>query len=277
MKNFNRILMVLVICYSCFSFVILIRIFHDYSFFYPVNGQWTLIWGDDFIGPALDQTKWTAMRQSTSPLKEAQAYLIENVSVKNGCLVITSKKEDWTGPDEIHPRKSVTRYYTSGEVVTLEKAVWTYGRFEIRAKLPSGQGILPFALLYPTDQSWPPQINIMAVVGHRPEEVYFVNCWGSDSRHQQADSSGPLPGEDYSADFHTFALEWEPGKLRWYIDGILKYQIVRNVPDRPLCLVLGTTVGGIYAGEPYDQKFGGKPSSFPQYFSIDWVKIYQRR
>ncbi len=277
MKSFNRILLILVICYSCFSGIILIRILHDYSFFYPSNGRWKLVWGDEFNGLMLNQSKWTAVSQSAHPLNAVQAYIYENVTVKNGCLIITSKKEDWTGPDELHLGQSVTRHYTSGEVVTLEKAVWTYGRFEIRAKLPVGQGILPFALLYPTDQSWPPQIDIMAMVGHRPDEVYFTNYWGADSRHKQADGSGPIKGEDYAADFHTFTLEWEPRKLQWYIDGVPKYELDRNIPNRPLCIVIGTTVGGIYAGDPYDQRFGGRPSSFPQYLNVDWVRVYQRR
>lgn len=276
-KIFNRILLILAFCYSCFSVIIFIRISHDYSFFYPTNGKWMLVWDDDFNGPILDQSRWVAMRQSAQPLKEVQVYLYENVTVQNGCLLIASKKEDWTGPDEIHSGQLVTKHYTSGEVTTLEKAVWTYGRFEIRAKLPSGQGLSPFALLHPTDHSWPPQINIMAMVGHRPNEIYFDNYWGVDAKHQQSDGSGPIKGGDYSADFHIFALEWEPQKLRWYIDGVLKFQLERNVPNRPLCLVLGTSIGGIYAGDPYDGRFGGRPSSFPQYFNVDWVRVYQRR
>lgn len=277
MKNFKRILLILVICYSCFSAIALVRVLHAYPLFYSTHGQWTLVWDDDFNGSALDQAKWAAMWKTTNPLNELQAHIYENVTVKNGCLIIASKKEDWTGPDNINPKQTVTKHYTSGEVVTWEKAVWTYGRFEIRAKLPEGQGLLPFVLLFPTDGSWPPQITIMAMVGHRPDELYFANDWGADARHHHSDGYGPIPGPDYSADFHTFALEWEPSKLRWYIDDILKYQIDRNVPAQPLCLVLGTSVGGIYAGNPNEEKIGGRPSSFPQYFSIDWVRVYQRR
>jgi beta-glucanase (GH16 family) len=275
MRNFNRILLILIICYTFFCAVILVRILHLYPLFYPAEGKWKLVWEDDFNGSVLDQAKWAELMQSTSPLKELQAYVYENVNIKNGCLIITSKKEDWIGPDVVHPGRNVTRHYTSGEVVTINNAC-TYGRFEIRAKLPVGRGILPFAILCPPDGSWPPEIVIMSMVGQRPDTVYFANYSGVDSRHQRSDGSGPVLGPDYSAGFHTFALEWEPHKLQWYIDDVPKFQINRNVPDQPLCLVLGTTVGGVFAGTPSDEKIGGGLSSFPQYFIIDRVRVFQR-
>jgi Beta-glucanase/Beta-glucan synthetase len=277
MQKFNRILLILVLGYSCLGLIIFVSILHDYSLFYPVKGQWKLVWEDDFNGPILDQSKWEAQNKSTGLLNELQACTNENVTIKNSCLVIASKKEDWTGPDILNPKLAVTRHYTSGQVVTLEKNIWTYGRFEIRAKLPAGQGILPYVLLYPTDSNWPPEVVIMSMVGSQPYAAFFVNFWGTDARHQHSDSSGLIWGrQDYSADFHTFTLEWDPGELRWYVDNVFKYRAHRHIPNKPLCLVLGTTVGGV-AGAPYDQKAGGRPSSFPQYFMIDRVRVYQRR
>ncbi|HEX7713096.1 MAG TPA: glycoside hydrolase family 16 protein [Bacillota bacterium] len=282
MKKFNRILLVLVLGYSCFSAAILIRILHDYSFFYPVNGHWKLVWEDDFNGPMLDQNKWSPVMQCVNPRQEQQVFLQENVSVRNGCLILASKKEDWTGTDKLHPDQVVTRNYTSGEVGTWEKAVWKYGRFEIRAKLPAGQGVSSYVVLYPNDDTWPPEIHIMVMRGDQPDKIYFANYWGADAKHQRSDNSGPVSVNDYmvndfSAGFHTFTLEWSPRKLQWYIDDIPKYQVTRNIPDKPLCFVLGTAVGGVFCGDPYDPKFRGIPSSFPQYLIIDWVRVFQRR
>jgi beta-glucanase (GH16 family) len=278
MKRFNLILLIIVLAYSCFSVRILINILHDYSVFYPAKGNWKLVWEDDFQGQMLDYTKWIVLNKSTGLDKELQACTDKNITVKNDCLIIASKKEEWIGPDATNPKLAVTRNYTSGQVATWETAVWTYGRFEIRAKLPSGQGLLPYALLYPNDNTWPPEIVILSMIGSQPYAAFFVNLWGADARHQRSDSSGLIWGQDdYSADFHTFTLEWEPTELRWYIDNVLKYRLNRNIPDKPLCLVLGTTIGGIYAGNPYDKKISGRPSSFPQYFIIDWVRVYQRR
>jgi beta-glucanase (GH16 family) len=277
MINFRRVLLMISVCYTVFSAVILIKILHDYQFFYPSNGKWKLVWNDDFSGPALDRTKWSVTTRSTSLQEQVQACIPENISVKDGCLIIASKKEDWFGQDYMHPHRTITRHYTSGEVTTKNKAVWTYGRFEIRAKLPAGQGVSPFMLLLPNDNTWPPEIDIMVNFGQRPREIYFNNFWGKDAQDQHLDSSGPVSGQDYSADFHNYAVEWEPHKIQWYIDDILLYQTNRNIPNKPLLLVMGTGIGGILAGNPYNPNFVGKPSTFPQYLMIDRIRIYQRR
>ncbi len=272
-KTLNRILLILAICYAIFTSLIIYRVIYGTMPFY--GGRWKLVWCDEFNGTALDLTKWTPVSQGSGPNNELQAYIDENVTVKNGCLVLGTKKEEWTGPDNLRTGEAVTRYFTSGRVNSKDKDAWTYGRFEIRAKFPAGQGLISYAALFPIDDSWPPEIEIVEMRGKDPRAVYLLNIWGSNEQ-QHDDNSGPVMGYDYSADFHIYTLEWEPRKLRWYIDGIEKFQLTQNIPDKPLYLRLLTSVGGIYGGDPYNKE-NKSGLSLPKYFFVDWVRVYQRR
>lgn len=274
MKGLNRILLILAISYAAFTAIIIYRVIYGTL---PVfSGDWKLVWSDEFNGSALDLTKWTPVNQASGPNGELQAYIDENVTVKNDCLNIAIIKENWTGPDNLNPGQAVTRTFTSGRVDSNDKDAWTYGRFEIRAKLPAGQGLLSYAALFPADGSWPPEVEIVEMKGNDPWAVYLLNIWGPYEQ-QRDDNSGSIIGQDYSADFHIYTLEWSPQSLQWYIDGIEKYQLKQNVPDKPLYLRLLTSVGGVYGDDPSGQIKQGKPTFFPQYFTVDWVRVYQRR
>jgi beta-glucanase (GH16 family) len=277
MKKFNRILLILILGYSCFSAAIFIKYLH------PEKGQWDLVWKDDFNSPVLDQTKWMAVdrgggyRGFSGYQEEISIITPENVIVKKGCLKIFSLKKDWIGPDIIHPGHTVAGQFTSGQVVT--KYSYTWGRFEIRAELPVGRGLFSYASLYPVDgQS--SQILIMGMLGYDPYTIYMSNYWRTDQLYCNVEEtvSGRSYGPDYSTGFHTFAVEWEPQIIRWYIDDVQIDQAKRNIPDLPLLLSLGTTIGEVTAGNSYNKlKPRGGFNSWPQYFTVDWVRVYRRR
>jgi beta-glucanase (GH16 family) len=96
----------------------------------------------------------------------------------------------------------------------------------------------------------------------------MTNHWGTRAhrRQSQTDYAGP----DFTAGFHTFTLEWEPGRLTWLIDGVERKVMTDHVPDKPMYLRLNTSVGGSWPGLP------DASTVLPQYFRIDSVRLYQR-
>ncbi len=284
MKYINRILLLLTLGYSCLGALILFHIAPSYLHFSSIKSKWVLVWEDDFQGSKLNSTQW-AMVESGGGYNESYRYRTEiaafnqeNVTVKNGCLMLASKQREWIGEDIFHPGQTIAGQYTSGQVVT--KHAYAWGRYEIRAKLPSGQGLFPYVSLYPYNEDVSYEILIVGMLGYDPYSLYMSNYWGANQRFHflNNDIFNRVKGPDYSNDFHTFAIEIEPGKIIWYVDKVRVFQTKRNIPNIPLCLNLGTIVGGGIAGNPsVPPKYGGRGTSLPQYFLVDWVRIYRKR
>lgn len=219
--------------------------------------QWRLVWSDEFDGAALDASKWRAEDAALIKNAELQYYSPEDVYLENGMLVLRSQKRDLYG-----------RHYSSGLVETKGKFSRQYGRFETRAKLPRGKGIWPAHWMLPADKSWPPEIDIVEMLGDEPNVVYTHFHWSAFSKH--AYEGKRIKGPDFSADFHTFAVEWEPREIRWYVDGQLVHSRTGQVPHKPFYLILNTAVGGIWPGNP------DATTEFPQYHLIDYVRVYEK-
>lgn len=219
--------------------------------------QWRLVWSDEFDGQSLDSSKWRAEDAALIKNSELQYYTPDDVYLENGNLVLRSQKRDMYG-----------RHYSSGLVETKGKFSKEYGRFETRAKLPKGKGIWPAHWMLPVDKSWPPEIDIMELLGHDPKTVYAHFHWSVYSKH--AYEGRRYTGPDFSADFHVFAVEWEPTEIRWYVDGDLVMSRKGQVPHKPFYLILNTAVGGVWPGNP------DATTQFPQYHLIDYVRVYEK-
>lgn len=244
---------------------------------------WTLVWADEFDGAALDPSKWEAQLGDGCPSlcgwgnQELQRYTAdpENVSVSDGTLKITAR-QTVAGDDTT---------YTSARLRTLGRGDWTYGRFEIRAKLTTGQGVWPAIwMLFSEDTygGWAAsgEIDIMEAIGSEPGEVFGTLHYG-----------GPAPGNVFSSeafslqfdtfdrDFYVFALEWEEGEIRWYVNNVLYrtetewYSTGGAYPapfDHDFYLLMNVAVGGILPGNP------DASTVFPQTMEVDYVRVYQR-
>jgi beta-glucanase (GH16 family) len=230
--------------------------------------NWVLVWEDQFTGSALNTEEWRITEQGLNYNNEDQAYVKEQVAVNNGNLVLTCDEKSWYGPTgRSDVNGNIKRNYVSGEVNTIRS--WTYGKFEVRAYIPpKNQGILSAAWMTPADGDWPPEIDIVEILGHDPSTAYFTNHYGTASNHQM--NSGKYHGSDFTDDYHIYAVEWEPGVIRWYVDGIQRFQSKSGVPDEPFILRISLPVG------PDWEKNPDNTSKFPQDFKIDWVKVYQR-
>ncbi|WP_062109610.1 glycoside hydrolase family 16 protein [Bacillus niameyensis] len=244
------------------------------------QGEWKLVWSDEFTGEEIDQSKWTYVVGGHGfGNNELQFYTDrrENAYLRNGKLVIRALKETYEG-----------REYTSAKLITKGKADWQYGRFEIRAKCPKGKGMWPAIWMMPTDMNiyggWPScgEIDIMELIGCSPNKVHGTLHYGQP--HTYTGESFTLSKGDFSEDFHTFALEWTPTEFRWFVNDILyckqntwfssRENGKENVPfpapfDRSFYLQLNLAVGGNWPGNP-------DPSTvFPQMFEIDYIRVYE--
>ncbi|WP_164515050.1 carbohydrate binding domain-containing protein [Paenibacillus lentus] len=243
---------------------------------------WNMVWNDEFDGARIDTSKWNYIQGGGGyGNNELQNYTDreKNARIENGHLVLEAYKEDYQG-----------NAYTSAKLTTEGKGDWTYGRFEIRAQMPQGKGIWPAIWMMPTDPNlysgWPAsgEIDIMELLGHEPNKIYGTLHYGLPHEHTQ--DSYTLPdGATFADDFHTYAVEWEPGEIRFYIDGVL-YSKQSNwfsknqqegeeytypAPfDRDFFLQLNVAVGGDWPGSP------DSTTEFPQKMLVDYVRVYER-
>lgn len=247
------------------------------------NKNWTLVWSDEFNGPdgsMPDATKWTLVTDGSGFGNHELEYYTPrptNVHVEKGNLVITARKEDYTGPD------GVARAYTSGRMETAGHFQQEYGRFEARIKLPKGQGIWPAFWMLGNDigsVDWPKcgEIDIVENVGFEPGKVHGTLHGPQYSGDNPLTGAFQLPNQErFSDGFHLFAVEWEPEKIRFYVDNILyETQTIDNIPshkrwvfDHPFYLLLNVAVGGAWPGNP------DATTSFPANMLVDYIRVYQ--
>ena len=246
--------------------------------------SWRLVWVDEFNGrngSTIDSARWSFdIGGGGWGNNELESYTdrVENAHVENGWLVITALKETLTGPDKI------TRNYTSARLLTRKKFSQMYGRFEARMKLPFGQGIWPaFWMLGDNiaDVHWPNcgEIDIMENIGREPSIVHGTFHGPGYSGGKGVSAAYSLPnGERFADKFHTFAVEWEPKVIRFYVDDKLySTRTPADLPagaawvfDHPFFLILNVAVGGGWPGNP------DETTVFGQRMLVDYVRVYQR-
>lgn len=185
----------------------------------------------------------------------------------------------------------VKKSYTSGRISTQNLKTFTYGRFEVRAKVPNGQGYLPAFWLMANDENvygqWPRcgEIDCMEVMGQDTNKLYGTIHYGNPHAESQGTYTIKDGEKSFSDDFHTFTCDWEPGKITWYVDG-KKYHEESNwhsttegqgtltypAPfDQPFYIILNLAVGGSWVGNPNEEtSFVNNP------FVVDYVRVYQK-
>jgi beta-glucanase (GH16 family) len=243
---------------------------------------WSLTWSDEFVGgPAIDSSKWSFdIGGKGWGNNELETYTSRtaNAHLESGRLAITALKETFTGPD------GVSRNYTSARLLTRSKFSQCYGRFEARLKIPYGQGIWPaFWMLGENIDAvhWPRsgEIDIMENIGREPSIVHGTFHGPGYSGDKGIGGAYTLShGRRFADDFHTFAIEWEPNVIRFYVDGSLyQTRTPADLPagttwvfDHPFFIILNVAVGGGWPGNP------DAATSFPQHMLVDYVRVYKR-
>jgi beta-glucanase (GH16 family) len=254
--------------------------------------DWQLVWQDEFDVEALDEEKWSPNIWAPRRVNdEDQAYTgrEKNLRIEDGMLVIEAHKEDYEGAR-----------YTSARVHSAGKGDFLYGRFEIRAKLPRGQGSWPAIWMLPTDafryatncaegewqgnddcDAWPNsgEIDIMEHVGYQMNhihgtvhnEAYYWVKWEQ--------RKGRILMDAVDENFHVYAMEWSPERIDMFVDDAHYFTYMNEGTcwntwpyDHPFHLILNIAVGGVWgrAGGPIDD------SIFPQQMLVDYVRVYEK-
>jgi beta-glucanase (GH16 family) len=247
------------------------------------NNEWRLVWSDEFDYAGLpDPKKWGYdVGGHGWGNKELQNYTDkrkENARVENGVLIIEARKDG----DDKNP-------YTSARLVSKGKGDWTYGRFEVKAKLPSGRGTWPAIWMLPTQRSygaayWPDngEIDIMEHVGYDPDVVHGSAHTKAYYHSIGTQKTGKMKVESARSGFNVYTVEWTPQEIRWYINGRQFFTFgnerVSNPAadykqwpfDKPFHLLLNLAVGGNWGGAQ-----GVDESIWPQRMEVDYVRVYQ--
>lgn len=230
----------------------------------------TLVWSDEFDGDGVNAEHWSfQIGASGWGNNEWQYYRPENATVGDGTLKITAKREGYEGAS-----------FTSTRMRTINKADFTYGRFEARIKMTYGQGIWPAFWMMPTDDvygGWPKsgEIDIMENLGYERDRTHGTIHFGQNGHQYSGSSFQLVGGARFSDGFHVFAVEKEPNEIRWYVDDVLyMVQTADGIApefwpfEERYHFILNVAVGGNWPGYPDDT------TVFPQVLEVDYVRVY---
>jgi beta-glucanase (GH16 family) len=218
------------------------------------DGRWIRTFTDEFNGTELDLSRWSPHdpRQQVRDL-QLQKYAPQAVEVGGGQLHILARAKEGE--------------YTSGIISTFGIFSQTYGRFEIRCRIPAGRGLRPGFLLLPVPLGPLPEIDVFEAIGSPPSKVFFANRWGTEQTERSFGDS--FTGPDLSTGFHILAIEWDRDRIAWFIDGKEKFQSVDGIPRQPMYLLIDLAVGGRLARQP------DASTTFPASFDIDYIRVFQ--
>ncbi|MCO6475358.1 MAG: family 16 glycosylhydrolase [Phaeodactylibacter sp.] len=230
-----------------------------------------LIWQDDFEGAEVNANFWTfeiGTGNNGWGNNEWQYYRKENTYLVDGNLVIEARKENFGG-----------RAYTSSRMITKDKFDFQYGRVDIRAALPFGQGIWPALWMLGANFSsvgWPAcgEIDIMELVGHEPSTVHGTVHWSNGGQHAQYGGSTRLSSGRFYDEFHVFSIEWDAQRIRWLLDG-QEYHNIDITPSElsefrnDFFFIFNVAVGGNWPGYP------DATTVFPQRMIVDYIRVFQ--
>lgn len=240
---------------------------------------WQLVWSDDFTTNGLPSTaRWGYQTGGSGWGNDEKQYYYadrpENCRVENGMLIIEARKDNFEG-----------HTYTSARLVSQGKGDWTYGRFEIRAKLPAGRGTWPAIWMMPTVSTygsggWPDngEIDIMEHVGYDMGTIH-ASIHSLKYNHKiNTQKTATLPVRDVAAKFHTYILEWDESQIKAWVDTTLYFTAANEGKgweywpfDKSFYLILNIAVGGSWGGAQ-----GIDDTIFPQQMVVDYVRVYQK-
>jgi beta-glucanase (GH16 family) len=232
----------------------------------PPGSGWKQVFSDDFNGSSLDTSKWSpcfywadSSGCTNGGAGDLQWFSPDDVLVGNGMVRLRAQKRSMNGHN-----------YTSGMIASHDKFSFQYGYAEFRAKVPKGNGFWPTFWLLAQDKSWPPEIDVAEFIGSNTNNAHLTLHYRSGGQHKS--STGWASGADYSAGYHTYAVEWAPDKIVWYVDGVeSKRYTGEGIPQQSMYLTATLALGKAWSNYGPD---GSTP--FPGYVDIDYIKVWRR-
>jgi beta-glucanase (GH16 family) len=254
--------------------------FTDAGYVAPTSyAGYTLAWADEFTSGTLDNTAWTVQTGDGCPglcgwgNNELEYYTSrpQNLFFQDGKLIMEATKEVFNGKN-----------YTSTKLITSGKKYFKYGRVDIRAKLPIGQGIWPGLWMLPQNNvygNWPTsgEIDIMEMIGHQANRAYGTLHYGPGPGSNQIGQNYTLPSGVFNDEFHVFSMEWKQDQIKLYVDDHL-FSTVNKTDVLPgttypfnedFFFIFNLAVGGNWPGSPDATTY------FPQWLIVDYIRMYQ--
>ncbi|MEB2785465.1 glycoside hydrolase family 16 protein [Algoriphagus persicinus] len=237
-----------------------------------------LTWADEFNSSSISEN-WTFELGDGCPElcgwgnEELEYYKKENTSLADGKLIITAKQESEGGKD-----------YTSSRMITKGKQSFTYGRIDIRAILPKGQGLWPALWMLGAnidEVSWPKcgEIDIMELIGGSTEDrdrtIHGTVHWDNAGSYANYGGSTKLASGILNDEFHVFSIDWDTEKIVWLLDGV-EFHVIDIRPagldefHKPMFFIFNVAVGGKWPGRPDGS------TVFPQEMKVDYVRVFQK-
>ncbi len=228
----------------------------------------TLVWQDEFTGNHLNTSDWNYETGAFND--ELEYYKEQNTTVQDGYLIIKAKVE-----------KVDDKIYTSSRLTTQDKETFQYGRVDIRALVPKGQGLFPALWMLGSSFSsagWPKcgEIDIMETIGGggRDSVVYGTAHWDSLGHVSYGGHKGLKDGHLLGDQFHVYSIVWTPTEIKWYLDDVL-YHVIDITPPglnelkKEFFFIFNVAVGGAWAGNP------DATTVFPQRMVVDYIRVFQ--
>jgi beta-glucanase (GH16 family) len=237
---------------------------------------YTMVWNEEFSGTTLDASIWnyeTGNGSNGWGNNELEYYTnsTKNSFVSNGNLIIEARKESIGGFN-----------YSSARLITKDKKSFTYGRIDIRAKLPKGKGIWPALWMLGsniTSVGWPAcgEIDVMELLGNDITKSYGTLHYGASfATHGSKGNSYTLSSGNFYDQFHVFSMEWKQDEVKLYVDNNLYLTVTKTdlgsnpYPfNAPFFFILNVAVGGNWPGSP------DATTTFPQRMIVDYIRVYQ--
>jgi Glycosyl hydrolases family 16 len=228
----------------------------------------TKVWEDNFDGTSLNTSDWTFETGAGGwGNNELQFYKQDNTTVTDGYLVISAKKEG--------------EQYTSSRLITKGKREFKYGRIDIRAALPKGQGIWPALWMLGGNFSsvgWPRcgEIDIMEMIGgnNRENTVHGTVHWDNNGSYATYTGHKTLASGFLGDEFHVYSIVWNSESITWYLDNV-QFNVIDIRPaalsefHQNFFLIFNIAVGGNWPGNP------SASTSFPQHMIVDYIRVFQ--
>jgi len=244
----------------------------DSGYFSPVTYEgYALVWQDEFNGSSVNVENWTFETGGNWFNNELQYYREENAWVADDVLTIEARKENYGGNN-----------YTSARMITQNKKSFKYGRVDIRALLPEGQGLWPALWTLGNNISnvgWPKcgEIDIMEMIGGsgREKTVHSTLHWDDGNGYASYGLSYTSTGKNFHEKYHVFSIVWDENQIRSFVDN-QQYFIIDITPPalsefhNEHFFIFNVAVGGIWPGNP------DASTIFPQQMKVDYIRVFQK-
>jgi len=250
---------------------------------------YTLVWADEFNNNGKPDTSKWIYEQGFVRNEEAQWYQKDNANCANGLLVIEAKREDKPNPRYVAGsndwrKKRPTMGYSSSCILTRGKQSWQYGRFEMRARIDTRDGIWPAWWTLGDNKPWPGNGEIDIMEYYRKKLLANIACLGKNRKaewYSKTFSIDSLGGSKWAAEFHVWRMDWTAKYIALYCDEQLlnkvDMDVLNNKDDsgfnpfkQPHYMLLNLAIGGQNGGDP-------SQTVFPSKFEVDYVRVYQEK